>query len=108
MMKGQSCFVLWDDEKHSFDGVIRLLVDTTNRTREEAIDTTVVIDEQERGVTDMHANVTRLLETARTFSQIDLGATVRREYDTFREQISVVIIEWVLGLTRSCLGTTQA
>ncbi|KAF9781008.1 hypothetical protein BJ322DRAFT_1082673 [Thelephora terrestris] len=53
----------------------------------------------------MHANAARLFETARTFSQIDLGVTVRRAYDTFREQISVVILECVLDLTLSCLGT---
>ena len=104
-MKDQFCVVLWNDEKHSFDDVIKLLVDTTNRTREEANDTAVRIDEQGREIIDMHANAARLLETARTFSQIDLGVTVRRAYDTFREQISVVIIEWILDLTRSRLGT---
>ncbi|KAF9777784.1 hypothetical protein BJ322DRAFT_519836 [Thelephora terrestris] len=62
------------------------------RTREEAIDTTVVIGGREREVrVDMRANFARLLETARTFSQIDLGVTVPRAYDTFRERISVVI-----------------
>ena len=105
MMKDQFCVVLWNDEKHSFDDVIKLLMETTNRTREEANDAAVRIDEQGRDIIDMHANATRLLETARTFSQIDLGVTVRRAYDTFREQISVVIIEWILDLTRSRLIT---
>ena len=105
MMKDQFCVVLWNDEKHSFDDVIKLLMDTTNRSREEANETALRIDEQGRDVIDMHANAARLLETARTFSQIDLGVTVRRAYDTFREQISVVIIEWILDLTRSRLGT---
>ena len=104
MMKDQFCVVLWNDEKHSFDDVIKLLIDTTNRSREEANEAAVRIDEQGRDIIDMHANAARLLETARTFSQIDLGVTVRRAYDTFREQISVVIIEWILDLTRSRLG----
>lgn len=30
--------------------------------------------------------------------------TIRRAYDTFREQVVVVIIEWLLDLTRSRLG----
>lgn len=105
MMKDQFCVVLWNDEKHSFDDVIKLLMDTTNRSREEANETAIRIDEQGRDIIDMHASAARLLETARTFSQIDLGVTVRRAYDTFREQISVVIIEWILDLTRSRLGT---
>jgi E3 ubiquitin-protein ligase UBR1 len=105
MMKDQFCVVLWNDEKHSFDDVIKLLMDTTNRSREEANEAAIRIDEQGRDIIDMHANAARLLETARTFSQIDLGVTVRRAYDTFREQISVVIIEWILDLTRSRLGT---
>jgi len=105
MMKDIFCVVLWNDEKHSFDDVIKLLMDTTNRSREEANDTAARIDDQGRDIIDMHANAARLLETARTFSQIDLGVTVRRAYDTFREQISVVIIEWILDLTRSRLGT---
>ena len=53
----------------------------------------------------MHANAARLLEIARTFSQIDLGVTIRRAYDTFCEQLSVAVIEWILDLTRSRLGT---
>ena len=105
MMKDQFCVVLWNDEKHSFDDLIKLLMDTTNRSREEANETVIRIDEQGRDIIDMHANAGRLLETARTFSQIDLGVTVRRAYDTFREQISVVIIEWILDLTRSRLCT---
>jgi E3 ubiquitin-protein ligase UBR1 len=104
MMKDQFCVVLWNDEKHSFDDAIKLLMDTTNRTREEANDTAVRIDEQGRDIIEMHAGAARLLETARTFSQIDLGVTVRRAYDTFREQISAVMIEWILDLTQSRFG----
>lgn len=105
MMKDQYCVVLWNDDKHSFDDVIKLLCDTTGRTREEASEVSIKIDEQGREIIDMNTNIPRLLETARTFSQIDLGVTVRRAYDTFREQIVVVIIDWLLDLTRSRLGT---
>ena len=85
LMKDQLCVVLWNDEKNSFDDVIKLLMDTTNRTREEANDTAIRIDEQGRDIIDMHASAARLLEIACTFSQIDLDVTVRRTYDTFRE-----------------------
>jgi len=103
--KDQFCVVLWNDEKHAFGDVVKLLIDTTNKSYEEASKVAVTIDEQGRDIVDMQANAARLLETARTISQAGLGVTVRRAYDTFREQISVLIIEWILDLTRSRLGT---
>ena len=39
---------------------------------------------------DVHANILALLQSA---------------YDTFREQVSAVILEWLLDLTRSRLGS---
>ncbi|KAG5643045.1 hypothetical protein DXG03_001623 [Asterophora parasitica] len=105
MMKDQYCVVLWNDDKHSFEEVIKLLCDMTNRTREEASVLAHRIDENGREIIDMNTNVTRLLEMAQAITQIDLGVTIRRAYDTFREQVSEVIIEWLLDLTRSRLGT---
>jgi E3 ubiquitin-protein ligase UBR1 len=105
MMKDQYCVVLWNDDKHSFEEVIKLLCDMTNRTREEASILVHRIDENGREVIDMNTNVTRLLEMAQSLTQIDLGVTIRRAYDTFREQVVDVIIEWLLDLTRSRLGT---
>jgi E3 ubiquitin-protein ligase UBR1 len=43
---------------------------------------------------------------AQAIAQIDLGVTIRRVYDTFCEQVVGVIIEWLLDLSRSRLGTT--
>ncbi|KAG6903527.1 hypothetical protein DXG01_017232, partial [Tephrocybe rancida] len=37
MMKDQYCVVIWNDDKHSFEELIKLLCDMTNRTREEAV-----------------------------------------------------------------------
>ncbi|KAF8060768.1 hypothetical protein FPV67DRAFT_1423562 [Lyophyllum atratum] len=105
MMKDQYCVVVWNDDKHSFEEVIKLLCDMTNRTREAASALAHHIDENGREIIDMNTNVTRLLETAQAITQIDLGVTIRRAYDTFREQVSEVIIEWLLDLTRSRLGT---
>lgn len=105
MMKDQFCVVLWNDDKHSFDEVIRLLVDMTGRTREEASDIADKIDEYGREIIEMNSNIPRLLEMGQAIQQIDLGVTIRRAYDTFREQVSAVIIEWLLDLTRSRLGS---
>ena len=105
MMKDQYCIVLWNDDKHSFDEVTKLLVDMTNRAPDDAAALVRRIDEQGRDIIDMNSNVTRLLETAQAITQIDLGVTIRRAYDTFCEQVVGVIIEWLLDLTRSRLGT---
>ena len=105
MGKDQFCILIWNDDKHSFDEVIRLICDMTGRSREEADEMACRIDDQGRDVIDMSSNVTRLLEIAQTFSQIDIGVTVRRAYDTFREQVVTVIIEWLSDLTRSRIGT---
>ena len=105
MLKDQYCVVLWNDDKHSFDEVIKILCDLTNRSTEDVSEVTHNIDESGRGVVEMNSNVARLLEIAQALSNIDLGVTVRRAYDTFREQMSEVIIEWLLDLSRCRLGT---
>ena len=105
MMKDQYCIVLWNDDKHSYDEVTNLVMEMTGRTHEEAVALVRRIDEQGREIIDMNSNVPRLLETAQAITQIDLGVSIRRAYDTFCEQIVGVIIEWLLDLTRSCLGS---
>lgn len=105
MMKDNYCIVVWNDDKHSFDEVTKIIVDLTNRTQEDAAALVRRIDEQGREIIDMNSNVTRLLETAQAIAQIDLGVTIRRAYDTFCEQVVGVLIEWLLDLSRSRLGT---
>ncbi|KAI0651382.1 hypothetical protein C8Q79DRAFT_932987 [Trametes meyenii] len=105
LMLDQFAIVVWNDDKHSFDEVIELLHDITNRTREEALQIADRIDDQGRDIIEMSSNSSRLLDMARAIAQIDLGVTVRRAFDTFREQVSAVIIEWLLDLTRSRLST---
>ena len=97
--------VIWNDDKHSFDEVIELLHDITNRSREEAAQVADRIDDHGRDIIEMSTNSARLLEIAQAVAQIDLGVTVRRAFDTFREQVSAVIIEWLLDLTRSRLSS---
>ncbi|KAM5534387.1 hypothetical protein V8D89_011980 [Ganoderma adspersum] len=97
--------VVWNDDKHSFDEVIELLHDITSRPREEAAQIADRIDEHGRDIIEMSPSSARLLEVAQAVAQIDLGVTVRRAFDTFREQVSAVIIEWLLDLTRSRLSS---
>ncbi|KAJ3717872.1 hypothetical protein C8R42DRAFT_724075 [Lentinula raphanica] len=105
MVKDQYCVMIWNDDKHSFEEVIKLLCDLTGRTREEASECAHRIDENGRDIIEMGTDVPHLLELAQSITQIDLGVTIRRAYDTFREQVASVIIEWLLDLTQSRLGT---
>lgn len=105
MLKDQYCIVLWNDDKHSFEEVIKILCDLTNRSREDASELAHKLDENGREIIETNSNATRLLEVATSITQVDLGVTIRRAYDTFREQIVAVIIEWLLDLTQSRLGT---
>ncbi|KAL0565072.1 E3 ubiquitin-protein ligase ubr1, partial [Marasmius crinis-equi] len=104
MMKDQYCVIIWNDDKHSFDEVIKLICDLTGRTREEAVEMTLRIDENGREIVEMSTDVGRLLEMAQTIAQIDLGVTIRRAYDTFREQVVGVIVEWLVDLTQCRVG----
>ena len=105
MMKDHYCVVLWNDEKHSFTEVIELLRLRTSTSLEEATEIANRVDDLGREVIEMSTDVPRVLDVAQKFAQIELGVTVRRAYDTFREQVVAVIIEWLLDLTRARLGS---
>ncbi|KAF8653558.1 hypothetical protein AX16_003895 [Volvariella volvacea WC 439] len=105
MSKDQYCVVVWNDDKHSFDEAARILSSYTNRSKEEASELAHRIDDEGREIIDMDVNATRLLDMAKAIARVDMGVTIRRAYDTFREQMASVIIEWLLDLTRSRLGT---
>ncbi|KAF7295603.1 E3 ubiquitin-protein ligase [Mycena indigotica] len=99
------CVVLWNDDKHSYEEVTKLLTDLTGVSKEDAGEITRRIDEEGRGVVASSADAARLLTIAHRLAQIDLGVTIRRGHDTFRECILAVLIEWLLDLTRAQLGS---
>ncbi|KAF4566585.1 hypothetical protein EYR36_012016 [Pleurotus pulmonarius] len=105
--------VVWNDDKHSFTEVVNLLTDAAapahlstsslpsrGRSYEEALALTQEIDTTGRATIELSSNVVRLLDIAQGMAQIDLGVTVRRAYDTFREQVVSVIMEWLVDLSR--------
>lgn len=51
-----------------------------------------------RDVIEVAADSRRLLDTAHRISTVDLTVTMRRAFDTFREHMAAVIIEWLLDL----------
>lgn len=105
MTKDQYCVIVWNDDKHCYDELIKMLCDLTNRTREEALEVIQRIDDTGREIIDMNINVPKLYEMAMSIAQIDLGVTIRRAYDTFCEQVVSVLIEWLADLTKCRIGT---
>jgi E3 ubiquitin-protein ligase UBR1 len=104
MQKDQYAIIIWNDDKHSFDEVIKLISETTGHDKKTAGILAHCIDDAGREIIDISGDVPRLLESAHLMTKIELGVTIRRAYDTFREQVACVIIEWLLDLTRSRLG----
>ncbi|KAJ7220823.1 hypothetical protein GGX14DRAFT_432210 [Mycena pura] len=105
VLKDHYCVVLWNDDKHSYEEITELLADLTHISHDDAAELTRQIDENGREVVSSSTDTKRLLEMAHTLTQIDLGVTMRRAHDTFREQVVSVITEWLLDLTRSQLST---
>lgn len=58
-----------------------------------------------RDIIELNDDFAKLLDVGTRLHQIDLGVTIRRSFDTFREEISSIMIEWLLDLTRCRVGT---
>ncbi|CAE6372048.1 unnamed protein product [Rhizoctonia solani] len=97
--------ILWNDEKHSFDEVIHHLIVTTGMSQIEAVQTANKVDQEGRDIIRTGEDVNQLLKIADGINLIDIGVTVRRAYDTFREQVAAVILEWLLDLTSVRIGS---
>ncbi|KIJ45203.1 hypothetical protein M422DRAFT_30047 [Sphaerobolus stellatus SS14] len=97
--------VLWNDDKHSFEEVVHNVCEATGIPSVEAAKIVDRIDEEGREIIEMGDDMIRLLDIGMRLHQIDLGVTTRRSYDALREQAAAVIIEWLLDLTRSKLGS---
>ncbi|KAJ7920766.1 hypothetical protein B0H13DRAFT_1986155 [Mycena leptocephala] len=104
LLKDHYCVVLWNDDKHSYEEIATLLADLMGVYRDETAMLVRRLDEDGRVVVANSVDVKRLLDIAHSLSQIDLGVTMRRAHDTFREQVVGVITEWLLDLTRGRLG----
>ncbi|KAG8919827.1 hypothetical protein FRC01_001076 [Tulasnella sp. 417] len=92
--------IVWNDEKHSFDECISHIRDSVGCTWEEAAEFTNKIDGEGRAVVEVSSDIPKLLGAAKQISSIEMGVTLRRAYDVFREQVSAVIIEWLMDLTQ--------
>jgi E3 ubiquitin-protein ligase UBR1 len=100
MQKDQYAIIVWNDDKHSFDEVIKLICETTGHDKKTASIMAHSIDDAGREIIDINGDVPRLLEAAHLMTKIELGVTIRRAYDTFREQVACVIAAELLSPRR--------
>ncbi|EJT98871.1 hypothetical protein DACRYDRAFT_69944 [Dacryopinax primogenitus] len=100
----QYAVVVWNDEKHSFQEVIDVLQDATGCDLDTAKQWTSRIHTMGRAIIDRSNDPARALYIARQIALVDLGVTVRRASDTFREEVAATIIEWLVDLTTARLG----
>ena len=62
---------------------------------------------QGRAVISIFPDLGNAVSIASRLSQIDLGVTVRRASDTFREQLSAFLIEWLVDLGKCTINGTD-
>ena len=76
LVKDLYAVLVWNDEKHSFDEVIRHITDTCGISLEEAISLTAKVDETGRAIVEMDTYSPALLEVAQGIAKVELGVTV--------------------------------
>ena len=96
--------VLWNDEKHSFIQVIDQVGRATGVTKREAADVAQQVDSYGRAVVFTSRDPGMLIFVSRLLSGIDLAVTIRPAIETFYEQISGELIEFMKELCEAKVG----
>ncbi|KAL1925009.1 uncharacterized protein VTP21DRAFT_4663 [Calcarisporiella thermophila] len=91
--------VLWNDENHSFEQVIYQLLEATSCQREVARRIAENVDKRGREIVEISNDLPRLVQIANSISSVGLAVTVRAARDTFREQMSGLLIDWLRMLS---------
>ncbi|KAI8049424.1 uncharacterized protein B0P05DRAFT_563639 [Gilbertella persicaria] len=91
--------ILWNDEKHSFDAVINIVVDALGCTKEEAAHAAECVDVYGRHIIKESSDVESLVRIANIISSINLAVTVCSMQKTVREDICGLLLDWLKELT---------
>ncbi|KAI8366836.1 uncharacterized protein BYT42DRAFT_588028 [Radiomyces spectabilis] len=90
--------VLWNDEKHSFDEVISIVVRSIGCAKHEAIKIAENVDAYGRTTIKISDDVAELLEIAQRIHSIKLAVTIRSIQNTLREEICGILLDWLKDL----------
>ncbi|KAI8350145.1 hypothetical protein BD560DRAFT_456328 [Blakeslea trispora] len=91
--------ILWNDEKHSFDAVIDIVVEALGCSKEEAAHAAEYVDDYGRHIIKESSDLDELINIANTISSINLAVTVCSMPKTVREDISGLLLDWLKELT---------
>ncbi|KAI9304397.1 hypothetical protein BJ944DRAFT_86273 [Cunninghamella echinulata] len=90
--------ILWNDENHSFDQVIDIVVKAIKCTKEEAQKVAENVDAYGRHVIMVSDDLNKVLKAAKVITSIKLAVTVRSTQNTIREDICGILLEWLKDL----------
>ncbi|KAI9140126.1 hypothetical protein BKA69DRAFT_588597 [Paraphysoderma sedebokerense] len=91
---------LWNDESHSFNQVIDIVMSATGCSRTAAGDAANMVDRVGRDVILTTTDLKQCIRAAQTIQTIDLGVTIRSTRDLSREHAAETMIEWVMSLLK--------
>ncbi|EEB09415.2 E3 ubiquitin-protein ligase ubr11 [Schizosaccharomyces japonicus yFS275] len=94
--------MLWNDEKHKFDDVIRLTMEAMN-TNDWSFGEQVAqrVNSIGRFAVSTSRSIDDLLDIAQVFAKVDLAVNVRSARDFFRENDCGTLILWLYDLMES-------
>ncbi|ORY94367.1 hypothetical protein BCR43DRAFT_459965 [Syncephalastrum racemosum] len=90
--------ILWNDEKHSFDEVIGIVMQATRCSKQQATRVAESVDANGRHVVQVSSDLSHLLEMANRIRTIKLAVTVRSTRDTVREDMCALLLNWLKDL----------
>jgi E3 ubiquitin-protein ligase UBR1 len=89
------CLVLWNDEKHTVEGVAAQISRACRERYQFGLDRANEVNDIGRSVLRHSRNIKELIKMCRVLEQIKVTVTIRSSRDTFREQMCSTIIEWL-------------
>lgn len=91
--------ILWNDEKHSFDNVIDIVVNALGCTKDAAAHAAECVDVYGRHILRESSDIAELIRIAEIVSSINLAVTICSSQKTVREEISGLLLDWLKELT---------
>ena len=90
--------ILWNDERHSFDEVIDVVMRATRCTKLQASKVAESVDAYGRHIVETSSRLDDLIPIATAINRIKLAVTIRSCKDTVREQICGLLLDWLKDL----------
>lgn len=91
--------VLWNDEKHSFDAVINIVMEAIQCSKEQAAHAAECVDVYGRHIVKESADIEYLIQVANKIGSINLAVTISSSQKATREEIAGVLLDWLKELT---------